>query len=101
MRSASSAMRTQPAAPYPTLREREATPPQPSPSQGEGAALTPVTTRRCASASPTLRERGATSPPTALLRKERGESSPLPPYEGESQQLAPPPYEGGGRGEVL
>jgi superfamily I DNA/RNA helicase/Zn-dependent peptidase ImmA (M78 family) len=54
------------------------TPPQPSPSPGEGAS------RR--SPSPSQRE---------SVR----EPSP-PPYEGESQQLAPPLYEGGGRGEV-
>jgi len=53
------------------------TPPQPSPSPGEGVP--------------------SGSPPPY-----EGESQQLAPpsYEGESQQLAPPPYEGGGRGEV-
>ncbi|HZP83309.1 MAG TPA: DNA glycosylase [Chthonomonadaceae bacterium] len=66
------------------------TPPQPSPSQGEGAS------RRSPSPSPGERVPSGSPPPY------EGESHRLapPPYEGESHRLAPPPYEGGGRGEV-
>src|SRR5581483_9684072 len=77
-----------------TLRRLEAkrraaeslkTPPQPSPSQGEGAL------RR--SSSPSQGE-GALRRSSSPSQGESVREPSPPPYEGESHQTAPPPYEG-------